>query len=77
MSPFCLNHGRESNYLAIFKQNVRSTLQGLALFVVRFLAIRTDRTIKLNDPSLLHEASLLDGQWVQAKSGETFEVTGK
>ncbi|KAF9770229.1 hypothetical protein IL306_012251 [Fusarium sp. DS 682] len=29
---------------------------------------------KLDDPSLLHEASLLNGQWVQAQSGKRFEV---
>jgi hypothetical protein len=62
---------------AILKHNDRSTLQGLTLSIIQLPAIRTDRIIKLNDPSLLHQASLLDGQWVQAKSGETFEVTGK
>ncbi|KAK1139271.1 hypothetical protein N8T08_001117 [Aspergillus melleus] len=30
--------------------------------------------LKLNDPSLLHEASLLHGEWVQAGSGKTFDV---
>ncbi|KAJ6018651.1 hypothetical protein N7499_010157 [Penicillium canescens] len=30
--------------------------------------------IELNDPTLLHERSLLNGQWVQSKSGQTFEV---
>jgi hypothetical protein len=62
---------------AILKHNDRSTLQGLTLSITQLPAIRIDRIIKLNDPSLLHQASLLDGQWVQAKSGETFEVTGK
>ncbi|KAH6962790.1 aldehyde dehydrogenase domain-containing protein [Fusarium avenaceum] len=28
----------------------------------------------LNDPSLFHEASLLNGGWVQAKSGDKFDV---
>lgn len=30
--------------------------------------------IELNDPTLFHERSLLNGQWVQSKSGQTFEV---
>ncbi|KAF5625323.1 succinate-semialdehyde dehydrogenase [Fusarium tjaetaba] len=29
---------------------------------------------KLDDPSLLHEESLLNGQWVQAQSGKRFDV---
>ncbi|KAJ0127303.1 Uncharacterized protein HZ326_29593 [Fusarium oxysporum f. sp. albedinis] len=29
---------------------------------------------KLDDPSLLHEASLLNGQWVQSQSGNRFDV---
>lgn len=33
--------------------------------------------LQLNDPSLLHEASLLNGEWVQASSGKTFHVEGK
>ncbi|KAJ3547500.1 hypothetical protein NM208_g1477 [Fusarium decemcellulare] len=28
----------------------------------------------LNDPSLLHQASLLDGKWVQSQSGKRFDV---
>ncbi|KAM0438626.1 hypothetical protein ACHAPT_001379 [Fusarium lateritium] len=28
----------------------------------------------LNDPSLLHEASLLNGKWVQAQAGKSFDV---
>lgn len=32
---------------------------------------------QLNDPSLLHEASLLNGEWVQAQSNKTFEILGK
>ncbi|CAG9990543.1 unnamed protein product [Clonostachys byssicola] len=31
----------------------------------------------LKDPSLLHEASLLNGEWVQAQSGQRFDVEGK
>ncbi|KAH9215498.1 Aldehyde/histidinol dehydrogenase [Leptodontidium sp. 2 PMI_412] len=30
--------------------------------------------LKLEDPTLLHQASLLNGKWVQAKSGKTFDV---
>jgi hypothetical protein len=33
--------------------------------------------LQLNDPSLLHEASLLNGEWVQASSGKTFDVEGE
>ncbi|KAJ8115117.1 hypothetical protein OPT61_g3166 [Boeremia exigua] len=29
---------------------------------------------KLNDPSLLHEKSLLNGQWVSSQLGETFDI---
>ncbi|KAJ5234279.1 uncharacterized protein N7469_003447 [Penicillium citrinum] len=29
---------------------------------------------KLDDPTLFHEASLLNGEWVKAKSGQTFDV---
>lgn len=32
---------------------------------------------KLNDPSLLHEASLLKGKWVQAQAGKRFNVEGE
>lgn len=32
---------------------------------------------QLNDPSLLHEASFLNGEWVQASSGKTFDVEGE
>jgi succinate-semialdehyde dehydrogenase len=32
---------------------------------------------QLDDPSLLHEASLLNGEWVQASSGKTFDVEGE
>jgi hypothetical protein len=31
---------------------------------------------KLNDPSLLHQKSFVDGKWVEAKSGERFDVKG-
>lgn len=32
---------------------------------------------KLNDPSLLKtNAAYVNGEWVKAKSGKTFEVTG-
>lgn len=37
----------------------------------------TDPFIKLEDSSLFHEASLLNGEWVQSKSGKTFDVEGK
>ncbi|KAJ5146824.1 uncharacterized protein N7443_001574 [Penicillium atrosanguineum] len=30
--------------------------------------------LQLNDKSILHEASLLNGKWVQAQSGKTFDV---
>ncbi|KAJ5676608.1 uncharacterized protein N7477_002241 [Penicillium maclennaniae] len=33
--------------------------------------------LQLNDRSILHEASLLDGEWVQAQAGKTFDVEGK
>ncbi|KAJ6121077.1 hypothetical protein N7523_005357 [Penicillium sp. IBT 18751x] len=33
--------------------------------------------LQLNDKLILHEASLLDGEWVQAQSGKTFNVEGK
>lgn len=33
---------------------------------------------KLNDPSLLKtNVAYVNGEWVKAKSGKTFEVTGK
>lgn len=32
---------------------------------------------KLDDPSLLHEASLLNGEWMQSKNGRVFDVEGK
>ncbi|RSL60774.1 hypothetical protein CEP54_006579 [Fusarium duplospermum] len=36
---------------------------------------------KLDQPSLLHDSALLNGEWVQSQSGETFEIedtgTGK
>jgi succinate-semialdehyde dehydrogenase/glutarate-semialdehyde dehydrogenase len=33
---------------------------------------------KLNDPTLLKtDVAYVNGEWVKAKSGETFEVTGK
>jgi succinate-semialdehyde dehydrogenase/glutarate-semialdehyde dehydrogenase len=31
---------------------------------------------KLNDPSLLHQRSFVDGKWIEAKSGDRFEVKG-
>jgi succinate-semialdehyde dehydrogenase/glutarate-semialdehyde dehydrogenase len=31
-------------------------------------------TLKLNDPGLLRQAMLIDGEWVQADSGQTLEV---
>ncbi|KAI3573521.1 Aldehyde/histidinol dehydrogenase [Fusarium oxysporum f. sp. albedinis] len=30
--------------------------------------------LKLNNPSLLHEASLMDGKWVESRSGRRFDV---
>ncbi|HTH99987.1 MAG TPA: NAD-dependent succinate-semialdehyde dehydrogenase [Acidisoma sp.] len=35
----------------------------------------TVKTLPLKDPSLLRRANLLDGQWVQADSGDTITVT--
>ena len=32
---------------------------------------------KLKDPSLFKEAAYINGEWVKAKSGATFEVHGK
>lgn len=32
---------------------------------------------QLDDKSLFHETSLLNGKWVSAKSGEVFDVEGK
>ncbi|GAM34503.1 succinate-semialdehyde dehydrogenase [Talaromyces pinophilus] len=32
------------------------------------------KPLELHDPSLLHEASLLDGEWVQSQSGKRFDV---
>lgn len=31
---------------------------------------------KLNDPSLFKQQAFINGEWVNAKSGKTFEVTG-
>ncbi|KAF5535786.1 succinate-semialdehyde dehydrogenase [Fusarium napiforme] len=33
-----------------------------------------DVSVQLDDPSLLHEESLLNGQWVQSQSGKRFDV---
>ncbi|KAL7905187.1 Aldehyde/histidinol dehydrogenase [Trichoderma velutinum] len=33
-----------------------------------------EHQLQLSDQSLLHEASLLDGQWIQCKSGKRFDV---
>ncbi|KAJ5266975.1 hypothetical protein N7478_009783 [Penicillium angulare] len=33
-----------------------------------------NETLQLNDPSILHEASLLNGNWAQAISGKRFDV---
>lgn len=31
---------------------------------------------QLDDPTLLHETSLLDGKWVQARLGQHFDIEG-
>lgn len=31
---------------------------------------------KLKDPTLLREKAYIDGQWLEAKSGSTFDVIG-
>ncbi|KAL7757239.1 hypothetical protein ACKLNR_011766 [Fusarium oxysporum f. sp. zingiberi] len=40
----------------------------------RIFVVVSGRPQTLDDPSLLHEESLLDGQWVQSQSGERFGV---
>lgn len=37
----------------------------------------TNQNNQLEDPSLLHEASLLDGKWVQARQGHSFDIDGE
>lgn len=38
--------------------------------------IRTDKPTQLNDPSLLKTQTYVNGEWIDAKSGKTFEVFG-
>lgn len=52
--------------------------QGLDPFqLLIHLGKRLTPALQLDDPSLLHEESLLNGQWVQAQSGKRFDVEGK
>lgn len=36
----------------------------------------TDRHVQLNDPSLFKQECYVNGEWIKANSGKTFEVTG-
>jgi hypothetical protein len=38
--------------------------------------LRVNVVFQLEDPSLFHERSLLNGEWVQSQSREVFDIEG-
>ena len=56
----------------------RTRFQAYTLPSIRLASTRSHNVPKLNDPSLLKtNVAYVNGEWVGAKSGKTFEVTGK
>jgi hypothetical protein len=77
----CVNHCRPQCLSIHYSQkqhDTKLTFQGLVPFQLpTYAGERLTNALQLDDPSLLHEESLLNGQWVQSQSGKRFDVEGK
>ncbi|KAK2691332.1 hypothetical protein QWA68_008795 [Fusarium oxysporum] len=65
---------RPAKYIETAMRPVQETLGVVTELLHQCVKSNGDATDSLDDPSLLHEESLLDGQWVQSQSGERFGV---
>ncbi|EWY87752.1 succinate-semialdehyde dehydrogenase [Fusarium oxysporum NRRL 32931] len=65
---------RPAKYVEAAMRPVQETLGVVTELLHQCVKSNGDATDSLDDPSLLHEESLLDGQWVQSQSGERFSV---
>ncbi|EWZ40770.1 succinate-semialdehyde dehydrogenase [Fusarium oxysporum Fo47] len=65
---------RPAKYIEAAMRPVQETLGVVTELLHQCVKSNGDATDSLDDSSLLHEESLLDGQWVQSQSGERFSV---
>ncbi|KAL9566275.1 hypothetical protein ACKAV7_009634 [Fusarium commune] len=65
---------RPAKYIEAAMRPVQETLGVVTELLHQCVKSNGDATDSLDDPSLLHEESLLNGQWVQSQSGERFGV---
>ena len=56
--------------------DIQATIQGDSTRQTFMIDPQSDRQCQLNDPDIFKDKSLVNGEWVEAKSGKRFDIYG-